>query len=362
MNPLFTPCSLGDLNLPNRLIMAPLTRGRTAADRIPNDLMVEYYRQRASAGLIISEATIISEQAAGWVNSPGIYNAEQVAGWKRVTDAVHAAGGRIICQLWHMGRASHSDFQVGGVLPVAPSAIAIRGDGIYTPQGKKSYEAPRALETKEIAGIVADYARATRLSKEAGFDGVEIHGANGYLIDQFLRDSTNKRTDEYGGSVENRARFLLEVTAAVVREWSPKRVGVRLSPTGGFNDMSDSNPGAIFGFAAESLNPFGLAFLHSMEPLPGHPLAADLPPVTPLLRARFKGPLIINGGYDAKMGGEAISNGAADVVAFGVPFLANPDLVERFRVGAPLNAPKFETFYNGGAEGYIDYPVMSQTL
>lgn len=360
MNPLFTPCSLGELNLPNRLIMAPLTRGRTAADRVPNELMVEYYRQRASAGLIISEATIISEQAAGWVNSPGIYNADQVAGWKRVTEAVHAAGGRIICQLWHMGRASHSDFQTGGVLPVAPSAIAIRGDGIYTPKGKKSYEIPRALETGEISGIVADYARATRLSKEAGFDGVEIHGANGYLIDQFLRDSTNKRSDQYGGSVENRARFLLEVTAAVVQAWSAKRVGVRLSPTGGFNDMSDSNPEAIFGYASEALNAFGLAFLHVMEPLAGHPLASDLPAVAPTLRKRFKGPFIINGGYDAKTGGEAVSSGSADAVAFGVPFLANPDLVERFKAGAPLNTPKFDTFYNGGAEGYTDYPTMAE--
>jgi 2,4-dienoyl-CoA reductase-like NADH-dependent reductase (Old Yellow Enzyme family) len=242
MNRLFTPFTAGDLELPNRMVMAPLTRGRTGPERIPNDLMVEYYRQRATAGLIISEATIISEQAAGWINTPGLYNEEQVQGWKRVTDAVHAAGGKIVVQLWHMGRSSHPDFQPGGVLPVAPSAIALRGDGIHTPSGKKPYPTPRALDADEIPGIVADYAQATRLAQKAGFDGVEIHGANGYLIDQFLRDGTNHRTDGYGGSVENRARFLLEVTEAVVGAWKPGRVGVRLSPTGAFGDMSDSNP------------------------------------------------------------------------------------------------------------------------
>jgi N-ethylmaleimide reductase len=359
MNPLYTPFQLGEVALPNRLVMAPLTRGRTSEDRVPNDLMVEYYRQRASAGLIINEATIISEQAAGWVNSPGIYNAAQVQGWLKVTKAVHAAGGRIFLQLWHMGRASHPDFQPGGALPVAPSAVAIRGD-IHTYDGKKPYPVPRALETGEIAGLVEDYARATRLAKEAGFDGVEIHAANGYLIDQFLRDCSNHRTDQYGGTVENRARFLLEVTRAVTSAWSPGRVGVRLSPTGAFNDMKDTAPAEVFGYAAEQLNAFGLAYLHVSEPLPGHPLATELPPVAPLLRKKFHGPFMLNGGYDADLGGAAIAGGAADLISFGVPFLANPDLVERFRTGAALNAPDFATFYWGGAKGYTDYPTLKE--
>jgi len=359
MNPLYTPFQLGEISLPNRLVMAPLTRGRASRDRVPNELMVDYYRQRASAGLIINEATIISEQAAGWVDSPGIYNAAQVQGWLKVTKAVHAEGGRIVLQLWHMGRASHPDFQPQGALPVAPSAIAIRGE-IHTYEGQKPYPVPRAIETDEIAGLVEEYARATRLAREAGFDGVEIHAANGYLIDQFLRDCSNHRTDQYGGSVENRARFLLEVTRAVTNAWSPGRVGVRLSPTGAFNDMQDTAPEAVFGYAAEQLNAFGLAYLHASEPLPGHPLATNLPPVAPLLRRKFEGPFMLNGGYNAESGGEAIASGAADLISFGVPFLANPDLVERFRAGAALNAPDYATFYFGGAKGYTDYPTLEE--
>lgn len=357
MNSLFTPFTMGDLELPNRILMAPLTRGRTGRDRVPNDLMVEYYRQRATAGLIITEATIISPQGAGWVYTPGLYDDEQVRGWRCITDAVHAEGGRIVVQLWHMGRSSHPDFQPGGALPVAPSAIAIR-DETHTYDGKKPYPTPRALETEEIPGIVADYARATRLAREAGFDGVEIHAANGYLIDQFLRDGTNRRTDRYGGSVENRARFLLEVTEAVVNAWTPGRVGVRFSPTGAYNDMNDSNPAEIFGYATAQLNRFGLAFLHVTEPPPGHPLATDLPPVGPLLRRTFTGPFIHNGGHDAKTGAHAIDEGQADLIAYGVPFLANPDLVERFHIGAPLNTPDGSTFYWGGAKGYTDYPAL----
>lgn len=360
MNQLFAPFTIGDLELPNRIVMAPLTRGRTGPDRVPNDLMVEYYRQRASSGLIISEATIISPQAAGWVNTPGIYNAEQVRGWQRVTDAVHEEEGRIFAQLWHMGRSSHPDFQLNGVLPVAPSAVAIRGDGIRTPNGKKPYPTPRALEAEEIPGIVQDYAKAAQFAREAGFDGVEIHGANGYLIDQFLRNGTNLRTDRYGGSVENRARFLLEVTDAVVAAWKPERVGLRLSPTGAYGDMHDSDPAKIFGYATEQLNRFDLAFLHVTEPLAGTPMATDLPPVAPLLRRIFKGPFILNGGYDAQSGGRAIQHGAADLIAYGVPFIANPDLVTRFRLGAPLNQPDFATFYFGGAKGYTDYPSLAE--
>ena len=361
MNTLFTPARIGDVSLANRILMAPLTRGRAGPDRVPNDIMVEYYRQRASAGLIITEATIISTQAAGWINTPGIYNAWQVRGWQRVTDVVHAEGGKIFMQLWHMGRSSHPDFQPGGTLPVAPSAIAIRGE-TRTPTGKKPYPTPRALETDEIPGIVADYANATRLARVAGFDGVELHAANGYLIDQFLRDGTNKRTDRYGGSVENRARFLLEVTDAVVRAWRPERVGVRFSPTGSFNGMSDSDPAATFGYATAELNRFGLAYLHVSEPLPGNPFATDLPRVAPLLRRTFRGPFILNGGYDAATGARAIDEGEADLIAYGVPFLINPDLVERFRLGAPWNTPDVDTFYHGDARGYIDYPTFAASL
>jgi N-ethylmaleimide reductase len=358
MNTLFTPFTLGDLKLPNRILMAPLTRCRTGLDRVPNDIMVEYYRQRATAGLIITEATIVSPQGAGYVNTPGIYNAAQVRGWQRVTDAVHAEGGRIFLQLWHTGRSSHPEFQPGGALPVAPSAIAIR-DEVHTFTGKHPYPTPRALELREIPDIIADFARGTRRAREAGFDGVEIHAANGYLIDQFLRDGANRRTDGYGGRVENRARFLLEVTQAVVGAWRAERVGVRLSPTGAFNDMRDSDPAATFGHAAARLNRFGLAYLHVTEPLAGNPMATDLPRVAPLLRRTFTGPFIINGGYDARTGARAIDEGEADLVAYGVPFLTSPDLVERFRIGAPWNPPDVETFYQGGAKGYIDYPTYS---
>ena len=360
MNPLFTPFTIGDLELPNRLVMAPLTRGRAGDQFTPNDLMVEYYRQRAGAGLIISEATHISPQGRGWVGAPGIHNAEQVRGWQPVTDAVHAEGGRMFLQLWHMGRASHPDLQDGGVLPVAPSAIAIN-DQIHTPSGKKPYPVPRALEREEIPGVVQQYVAATKLAQEAGFDGVEIHGANGYLIDQFLRESSNQRADDYGGPIENRARFLLEVTDAVVNAWRPERVGLRLSPTSGFQDQSDSNPEALFTYAAQQLNRFGLAYLHVLEALPGHVLAMPGPRVTPAIRKAFRGPLMVNGGYTAELGAQAIERGETDLIAYGVPFLANPDLVERYRTGAPLNAPDFATFYAAGPKGYTDYPTLAET-
>ncbi len=358
MNPLFTPFTIGNLKLPNRLVMAPLTRGRAGAESIPNDMMAEYYRQRATAGLIISEATHISLQGRGWVGAPGIHTSEQMRGWHKVTEAVHAEGGRMFLQLWHMGRASHPDFHEGAP-PVAPSAVAIQGYEAHTPQGKKSYETPRALETAEISAIVQDYARAAALAKEAGFDGVEIHGANGYLIDQFLRDGSNQRTDRYGGSVENRARFLLEVTDAVVSAWQPERVGLRVSPTSNFNGQSDSNPEALYTHVAKELNRFGLAYLHVLEALPGHMLAAPGPRVTPSIRKAFRGPLIVNGGYNAELGAQAIDRGEADLIAYGVPFLTNPDLVERYRTGAPLNAPDFATFYAPGPEGYTDYPALA---
>jgi len=357
MDELFQSVSVGALELPNRIVMAPLTRGRAGAARIPNDLMVEYYQQRATAGLIITEATQISPQGAGWVDSPGIHEPPHVAGWQRVTEAVHAEGGRVFLQLWHMGRASHPDFH-GGELPVAPSAIAINGDGIRTPLGKKAYVAPRALELHEIPAVVQQYARATKLAQEAGFDGVEIHGANGYLIDQFLRDGSNQRTDRYGGSIENRVRFLLAVTEAVVGAWTADRVGLRLSPTNPYNDQRDSDPAALFTHAARELNRFGLAYLHLLEAVPGHMLAAPGPRVGPQIRKIFHGPLMVNGGYTTDSAAAAIRDGEADLVAFGVPFLANPDLVERFRSGAPLNAPDFATFYTAGPKGYTDYPAL----
>ncbi len=353
---LFTPFKAGALELPNRLVMAPLTRGRANPDGTPHPRMVEYYRQRATAGLIISEATAISAQGVGWVNAPRIYTQAHVEGWKPVTEAVHQAGGRIFLQLWHMGRASHPDFH-NGALPVSASAIAAQGEA-HTAGGKKPYVTPRALETDEIAGVVQDYARAARLAREAGFDGVEIHAANGYLIDQFLRDGSNQRTDDYGGSVANRVRFLLEVTAAVAGAWSADHVGVRLSPTNPYNDMRDSNPVATFTHAAKILNRFKLAYLHVLEGLPGHWSAIPGLRVSPSIKAAFKGPFIANAGYDAATAAHSINEGESDLVAFGVPFIANPDLVQRFRTGAPLNPPDMATFYGGTEKGYTDYPVL----
>jgi N-ethylmaleimide reductase len=358
-NSLFDPIKVGALDLRNRLVMAPLTRSRAGVERIPNALMVEYYRQRASAGLIISEATHVSEQGIGWVETPGIHTDAQVQGWTQVTEAVHQEGGKIYLQLWHTGRASHPDFRVGGALPVSASAIAAVGDA-HTPLGKKPYVTPRALEIDEIPGVVQTYADATRRAQDAGFDGVEIHAANGYLIDQFIRDGSNHRTDAYGGSIENRLRFLQEVTEAVVSQWSADRVGVRLSPTNLFNDMKDSNPIATFSAAAKLLNSYGLAFLHVLEALPGHFLAGEGEFVTPHLRKLFDGPLMVNGGYGRETGAEAIAQGNADLIAYGVPYIANPDLLARFRQEAPLNPPDPATFYAHGPEGYTDYPTLSQ--
>jgi len=353
---LFTPFQAGAVELSNRLVMAPLTRGRANPDGTPHPRMVEYYRQRATAGLIISEATAISPQGYGWANAPGIYTQAHVEGWKQVTEAVHQVGGKIFLQLWHMGRASHPDFQ-NGALPVSASAIAANGDA-HTPSGKKPYVTPRALETSEIPGVIQDYVRATRLAREAGFDGVEIHAANGYLIDQFLRDGSNQRTDDYGGSIANRSRFLLEVTAAVVGAWSGEHVGVRLSPTNPYNDMRDSDPTATFTHAAKTLNRFKLAYLHVLEAVPGHMLAAPGPRVSPHMRKAFKGPFITNGGYDAAAAAHSINEGETDMIAFGVPFIANPDLVHRYRTGAALNPPDMSTFYGGTEKGYTDYPVL----
>jgi len=353
---LFTSLRLGPLTLPNRMVMAPMTRGRAGSDGTPTQIMPRYYQSRASAGLLVTEATAISRMGTGWLGAPGIYTKAHVGGWQAVTKAVHTAGGRIFLQLWHMGRVSHPDF-LDGQLPVGPSAIAAAGS-THTHKGKQTYVTPRALAKSEIAGIVAEYAAAARLAREAGFDGVELHGANGYLIDQFLRDCSNQRSDEYGGSSQNRARFLLEVTKAVCSAWSPDRVGVRLSPNGNYNDMKDSTPGTTFTHAASELSKFGLAYLHVTEPLPGSPMHVPAPVVTPAMRKVFHGPLIVNGGYDATSATAAIDSGATDLVAFGVPFLANPDLVKRFATGAKLNAPDFATLYTPGEKGYTDYATL----
>lgn len=355
---LFQPYNLGGIELPNRMIMAPLTRARAGSSRIPNELMAEYYTQRASAGLIITEATHISEQGAGWNQTPGIHTEEQVKGWRMITDAVHKVGGRIFLQLWHTGRASHPDFQPNGAIPVSASAIRINGEA-HTQFGKKPYVTPRPLELDEIPLVVQDYANATKRAQDAGFDGVEIHAANGYLIDQFLRDGSNKRTDAYGGSIQKRARFLLEVTEAVVKAWSPERVGVRLSPTNPFNDMHDSDPAVTFTYAATELNQFKLVYLHSLEALPGHPLAAEIERVSPHMRRAFQGTFMLNGGYDAVTGANAITEGEADLIAYGVPFIANPDLPKRYLHGTELNTPDQSTFYTHDAKGYTDYPFIS---
>lgn len=354
---LLEPFDLHGLTLPNRVVMAPLTRSRAGKDRIPNHLMAEYYVQRATAGLIISEATTISEQANGWIESPGIYTNEMVEGWKGVTKAVHAAGGRIFLQLWHMGRASHSDFH-GGKLPVSASAVKIEGDGIHTPLGKKPYEVPRALETWEIPNLVADYGRAAARAREAGFDGVEIHAANGYLIDQFLQSKSNHRTDDYGGSIEKRARFLKEVVEAVTAEWPAGRVGVRLAPNGVFNDMGSPNFRDQFLHAAGLLDRYPLAYLHVMDGLAFGFHNLGEPMTLAEFRQVFHGPLMGNCGYSFETAERAVADGAADLVAFGRPFISNPDLVDRLRHGWPLAEPAdMATWYSPtGASGYTDFP------
>ena len=348
-NPLFAPLQIGDLLLPNRLIMAPLTRCRASAGRVPNALIAEYYVQRSSFGLILSEATAISPQGVGYPNTPGIWSTEQIAGWQLVTSAVHQAGGRIFMQLWHVGRIS-DPFYLDGELPVAPSAIAPAGH-VSLLRPAKDFVTPRALETAEIPGIIEDYRRAAENAKIAGFDGVEIHGANGYLIDQFLQDSTNHRNDAYGGSLENRARFLLEVTDAVVSVWGAARVGVHLAPRGDAHDMGDSNLSGIFHHAARELGKRQLAFLCARE-------SHGLPALGPSLKQAFGGVFIANENFTAESARDALLSGAADAVAFGKAAIANPDLVARMQSGAPLNPPDPATFYGDGPTGYTDYPAL----
>ena len=338
--------------------MAPMTRNRAGPGNVPGPLNATYYAQRSSAGLIVSEATQVSPQGVGYPGTPGIHSAEQVAGWKLVTGAVHAAGGRIFLQLWHVGRISHPSLQPAGALPVAPSAIAPAGQA-WTLDGMKPYVTPRALETAEIAGVVEDYRRGARNARAAGFDGVELHGANGYLIDQFLRDGTNRRTDRYGGSAANRARFLIEVTEAVAGEWGGERVGVRLSPTNPYNDIADSNPAATFTAAVGALDRLGLAYLHIVEPAAGDPVAAGELPDIRFFRKLWRGALIGNKGYDLARAKAVLRDGAADLVSFAALFLANPDLPERLRRGGPFNAPDRKTFYGGAAGGYTDYPPLA---
>lgn len=355
---LFSKYKLGNLELSNRMVMAPMTRSRAVEGGVAHPKAPEYYVQRATAGLMITEGTQVSPQGVGYIRTPGIHSVEQIAGWKKVTEAVHQNGGKIFAQLWHVGRASHPDFH-GGQLPVAPSAITPSGE-VFTPSGKKALVTPRALELHEMPGIVDQFRTAAKNAKTAGFDGVEIHGANGYLLDQFLRDGSNHRTDAYGGSIEKRSRLPLEVAEAVIGVWGADRVGYRISPYNGYNSMSDSNPVETFSFFAKELNGLKMGYLHILEAIAGPRLLdKSATRLTPILRKKFDQTYIVNGGYDAATGAAAIANGDADLVAYGVPFIANPDLVERYRIGAPLNTPDPSTFYSGEENGWIDYPKLA---
>ena len=357
---LFTPIEIGPLALPNRIAMAPLTRSRAAEGNVPTALNALYYAQRASAGLIISEATQVSPEGQGYISTPGIHSAEQIRGWQCVTGAVHAAGGRIVLQLWHVGRISHQSFQPGGKLPVAPSAIKPNGQA-FTAKGFEPIPTPRALELAEIPGIVAQYAQGARNAMAAGFDGVEVHGANGYLLEQFLQSRSNRRTDRYGGSIENRARLLLEVTQAAVDVWGASRVGVRLSPYGIANDSGEPEPMPLYTHVVEKLNPLGLAYLHFIEPRSSGAGRAEVnwqnvPSAMVLFRPIWKGKLIAAGGFTGDAAEAAIAQGHADAVAFGRIFISNPDLPRRLQHGYPLTPYDRKTFYGGEEAGYTDYP------
>ena len=361
MTTLFDPIDLGAIPLKNRIAMAPLTRSRAVEGEVPNPLAVEYYAQRASTGLIISEATQISRSGQGYPNTPGIFTDAQVAGWKPITDAVHAKGGKIVAQLWHVGRVSISAYQPDGLPGFAPSAIPPSAGQAMKPDfSMVDFETPRALTLEQIEAIVGDYVHAAENAIKAGFDGVEIHAANGYLIDQFLKDGSNKRDDRYGGSVENRARFMLEVVTAVVAAIGADRMGIRLSPSNGANGTMDSDPASIFLYASAALKPFGLAYLHLIEGEEGTPMSIKngAPQLAERIREAFGGPVMLNGGLTRELAEKAIAEGRADLVSVGVPVLANPDLVERWQTNAPLNAPDKATFYGGGAKGYTDYPFL----
>ena len=349
---LLQPTKIGAWEIPNRIIMAPLTRCRSSEGRVPNAMMATYYAQRASAGLIISEATSVSPMGVGYPNTPGIWSEAQVAGWTLVTDAVHRAGGRILLQLWHVGRMS-DPLYLDGKLPEAPSAVRPAGH-VSLVRPEKGFVTPRALNLEEIPGIVESYRQGAENAKRAGFDGVEIHGANGYLLDQFLQDSTNLRTDEYGGSIENRARLMLEVVDATIRVWGADRVGLHLAPRGDAHDIGDSNPAETFGYVARECGRRQIAFLFAREGM-------DEPRLGPMIKAEFGGAFIANQGLSREDGETLIERGEADAIAWGQQFIANPDLPERFASESKLNAPRPETFYADGEEGYIDYPALSIT-
>jgi len=358
-NTLFQSCTLGALTLANRIVMAPLTRSRAGAGLVPSELAAIYYAQRASAGLIITEATQVSAQAQGYQDTPGIYTAEQIAAWRKVTDAVHAKGGRIFIQLWHVGRVSHVDFQPGGAAPVAPSAIRAETK-IFMNNSFVDASAPRALELHELPEIVDDFRQAAANAMAAGFDGVEIHGANGYLLEQFIKDGANQRSDAYGGSIENRARLLLEVTAAVVKEIGAERTGVRISPVSPASGISSNDPQPQYNYIAEQLNILGIVYLHVVEGATGGP--RDVAPFDyDALRQRFKQTYLANNSYDLELATTRLNDGKADLFAFGRPFIANPDLVERLKLDAPLAPLNPATLFGGGAEGYIDYPTLADT-
>ncbi len=353
MPTLFDPVRIGAWSLPNRIVFAPLTRARAGAARIPNALMAEYYAQRAAVGLIISEATSVTPMGVGYANTPGIWSAAQVDGWKLITGAVHQAGGRIVLQLWHVGRISDPQF-LNGALPVAPSAIAAAGH-VSLVRPLKPFVTPWALGLEEIPGIIEAYRTGAENAKLAGFDGVEIHGANGYLLDQFLQDKTNHRTDIYGGPIENRARLMLEVTDAVISVWGADRVGMHLAPRGDAHDMGDSNPLGTFGYVARELGKRRIAFICARESLGDNRIG-------PQLKAAFGGSYIANEGFTQATANQVLAAGEADAVAFGVPLLANPDLPARFRQNAPLNTPDQSTFYAAGPKGYTDYPTLQPTV
>jgi N-ethylmaleimide reductase len=351
---LLTPLIAGSLSLKNRVVMAPLTRVRAGSTHVPNKLMADYYSQRADAGLIITECSMVAGDACAFLGEGGIFDDACLAGWRAVTDAVHAAGGRIIMQIWHPGRATHS--AINGVQPISSSNKPLRNDTIHTPLGKLPYETPRTLLTAEIPGIVQLFRRGAERAKTAGFDGVQIHGAHGYLIDQFLRDGVNDRTDAYGGSLENRARLLLEVTDAAIGVFGAGRVAIRISPLVPFNDMVDSNPTALVQYVAQQMSERRIAFFELRHDQHDRPAEVAL---AHLAREHFKGVLMLNGGFDQRSGEEAVSSGLADAIVYGKLFIANPDLVERFRLRAPLNPLHMETLYGGGAEGYTDYPALA---
>ena len=360
MPSLFDPIRLGAIQCPNRILMAPLTRGRATAAHLPTSIMAEYYAQRASAGLIISEATGISQEGLGWPYAPGIWSADQVAGWAPVVEAVHRAGGRIVCQLWHMGRIVHPDF-LAGARPVSASATTAPGQA-HTYAGKQPYAQARALGIEEIPRLLADYSRAARYARDAGFDGVEIHAANGYLIDQFLRDGANARTDAYGGAVQNRIRLLREVVEAVATAVGGDRTGVRMSPNEPIQGVQDSDPVTLFTAAAGALRDLGIAFIELREPsADGTFSRAARPPVAPAIKQAFGGPVVLNSDYDGVRGQAMLDRGEADAIAFGRTFLANPDLPERIRQHAPLNADVQATWYSQGSEGYTDYATLDAT-